>query len=58
MSNVIICEPRTDCADPNINRWYCMRGHKLDDRKATPNACPLLVCERRGANRNATEVTR
>lgn len=47
MSAVIICEPRQDCADPNVNRWHCMRGHD----GAEPNVCPLAVCERRGANR-------
>ena len=48
---VVICEPRKDCADPNINRWYCMRGHGLEGQKAIPGVCPLTVCERRGANR-------
>jgi hypothetical protein len=45
---VIICEPRKDCADPDVNRWYCMRGHD----GAPPNVCPLAKCERRGANRS------
>lgn len=47
--SVILCQPRTDCADPNVNRWHCMRGHKLDDQKAIPGVCLLTVCERRGA---------
>lgn len=44
---VIICEPRTDCADPHPHRWHCMRGHD----GAEPGVCPLTVCDRRGANR-------
>jgi hypothetical protein len=47
MASVIICEERADCADKNINRWHCMRGHE----GAAENVCPLTVCDRRGANR-------
>jgi hypothetical protein len=49
-SQIIICEPRQDCADPHPCRWYCMRGHELDDKAAIPGVCPLEKCERRGAN--------
>ena len=48
---IIICEPRKDCKDPHPCRWYCMRGHELDDKPAVPGVCPLKVCEQRGANR-------
>jgi hypothetical protein len=44
---IIICEPRKDCADPNVNRWHCMRGHD----GAAAGVCPLAACERQGANR-------
>lgn len=47
---VIICEPRTECADPNANRWYCMRGHADEGKAAIPGVCPLPACERLGAN--------
>lgn len=29
------------CADPNINRWHCMRGHD----GAAPRICPLTKCK-------------
>lgn len=45
----ILCGPRADCADLNVNRWHCMRGHD----GAPAGVCPLRVCERRGANRTA-----
>lgn len=51
---VIMCGPQKDCADPNVNRWYCMRGHD----GVAPNVCPLKVCERRGANRSPVEEAR
>lgn len=50
MTEVIICEPPSECADPNVNRWYCMRGHE----GAEPGICPLTVCDRRGANASTT----
>jgi len=46
---VILCGPPTACADPNPNRWYCMRGYD----GAPPGICPLTICETRGANRPA-----
>lgn len=47
---IIVCEPAKDCADPHVHRWYCMRGHPLDDKAATPGVCPLSKCDKRGAN--------
>ena len=47
MRALIVCEPEPTCADPNINRWYCHRG--MDGAK--PGACPLTLCDLRGANR-------
>lgn len=44
---IIICEPRSDCADQDVNRWHCMRGHD----GAPAGVCPLAYCERQGANR-------
>lgn len=49
-SPVVVCEPQKECKDPNVNRWYCMRGHSLDDGPGEPGVCPLAVCIRRGAN--------
>lgn len=46
---VIVCEPRADCVDQNVNRWYCMRGHD----GAPEGVCPLPKCERQGANISA-----
>jgi hypothetical protein len=46
---IIICEPPADCRDPNVNRWYCMRGHADDGVPAVPGVCPLKRC--REANR-------
>lgn len=50
---LIMCEPPKECADPHINRWYCMRSHADEIRGvvARPGVCPLVVCDRRGANR-------
>lgn len=45
---ILICEPRRDCVDDNVNRWHCMRGHD----GAAPDICPLEACERQGANRD------
>lgn len=42
----LVCEPRTDCVDANVNRWYCMRGHD----GAPDGVCPLPKCDRQGAN--------
>lgn len=47
-----MCGPDPKCADPHAHRWYCMRGHALDDKPKVPGACPLDVCDRRGANAN------
>lgn len=47
IGTILICEPRPDCADANINRWYCMRGHD----GAAPGVCPLAYCDSKGANR-------
>lgn len=44
---IIICEPRKDCADANVNRWHCMRGYD----GAPDGICPLAKCERERANR-------
>lgn len=53
MPEVIICGPPKMCADPNPNRWHCMRGHALkeEDKPARPGVCPLDKCDRKGANR-------
>lgn len=48
-SPVILCGPRQDCVDPNPNRWHCMRGHD----GAAPGICPLVKCDRQGANHQA-----
>ena len=42
----VLRDPHRECADPNPNRWHCMRGHD----GAPPGICPLPVCESRGAN--------
>jgi len=55
-STAILCGPRRDCADPNPNRWHCMRGHADETRgiKAKSGICPLPKCEQQGANREVT----
>jgi hypothetical protein len=49
---IIICEPRKDCADPHPHRWHCMRGFAEagDGTPGVAGVCPLKVCEQRGAN--------
>lgn len=47
MNELITCGPAATCADPNVNRWHCMRGHDGADA----DVCPLTVCDQRGANR-------
>ena len=60
MSEVIICQPRTDCMDAHTLRWHCMRGHALpeEDKAATPGVCPLTKCARLGANREPGDAER
>lgn len=48
---IIICEPAKDCADANIHRWHCLRGHELAGKPALDGVCPLDYCDRQGANR-------
>ena len=63
---IILCDLSSppDCKDPHPHRWYCMRGHALEaafarDGKAipaTPGVCPLMKCDRAGANRTPKET--
>ena len=50
---IILCGPAPTCRDPHTLRWYCMRGHALDDRPAVPGVCPIRKCETADAREGA-----